>query len=82
MTDSPFQHPYPTDLRVRNYGEQSSEARTKGTTAMVKAVPRGDIYEYLVRRDQPIVPGGTLETWWPSYSTFVALDEYSREVTT
>jgi hypothetical protein len=77
VTEDRFRHPYPAGLRVRNYGEQYDEAIHKGTAVIVEAKPQRDgTYEYRVRRDKPLVPGGDLETWWASYSTFVAINEH------
>lgn len=76
---SQFQHPYPEHTRVHHSGQQWPEAQDRGTAEIIEAVAQRDgTYEYRVRRDEPLVPGGDLETWWASYRTNVALDEHFK----
>jgi len=67
-------HPYPEGTRVRNYGEQWTEALVHGTAVIVSARPSGrDGYEYEVQRDQPLIPNTPNKpSWWASTMTYVA----------
>ena len=73
-----MKHPFPKGTRVRHYGQQYYEAYEKGTAVILDYKgPYGDkSYEYLVQRDNSILPGMSNEpTWWASYHTFRAESE-------
>lgn len=75
----PSEHPFPEGTRVRNYSQQYTEAIRKGTATVLRFAPQHDgTYEYLVQRDEPIIPGAPIVSWWASYSTFRALDAENK----
>lgn len=64
---------FPVGTRVRNYGEQYSNAIRLGTASVLgsKIVSGGHV-EYQVQRDRP-VPGIPNPTWWASHRTIKVL---------
>jgi hypothetical protein len=61
--------------RVYHSGQQYPEAM-RGTATVLEVHPQGDgTFEYLVQRDQPVLPGMSNEpTFWASYHTRGAVD--------
>ena len=68
-------------VRVRNRGEQYDTARQFGTGAIVAVMRKPGSWEQaygrlnievLVRRDKPLIEGGSVLTWWADYGTYIA----------
>lgn len=61
--------------RVRNYGEQYSNAIRLGTASVIGSkIASGGHVEYQVQRDRA-VPGIPNPTWWAAHRTIKALSQ-------